>query len=67
MRAAIIQRLGEPPGMGEAEEPERGPAHALIHVAAAALNPLDLAIASGLHYTETRRFPTSRGARASAS
>jgi NADPH:quinone reductase-like Zn-dependent oxidoreductase len=50
VRAAIIDRIGEPPRLGEMEEPVRESGKALIQVAAASINPLDLAIASGRYY-----------------
>ncbi len=65
MRAAVIQRLGDPPLVEERDEPEPAPGFALIEVAAAALNPLDLAIAAGRHYggsPSTPYVPGSEGA-----
>jgi NADPH:quinone reductase-like Zn-dependent oxidoreductase len=50
VRAAIIDRIGEPPRLGEMEEPVRESGKALIQVAAASINPLDLAIAAGRYY-----------------
>ena len=46
MRAALITELGRPPEVGEAPEPEGD----TIDVLAAALNPLDVAVAAGRFY-----------------
>ena len=48
--AAVIDRLGGLPRAAAAPRPERGPGEALVQVTAAALNPLDLHIASGRFY-----------------
>jgi NADPH:quinone reductase-like Zn-dependent oxidoreductase len=50
MRAALIEQIGEPPTVGEAAEPKRGPGQALVQVTAAALNPIDIAIGAGRFY-----------------
>lgn len=50
MRAAIIEQVGNSPRVIEVKEPERGPGMTVIQVAAASINPLDLAIASGRYY-----------------
>jgi NADPH2:quinone reductase len=50
VRAALVHEYGSPPGLGELEELERPDGHAIVELLAAALNPADLAIASG-------RFP----------
>ncbi len=47
MRAAQIKQVGEDPVVNEVPEPQLGSAQALVEVGAAALNPLDLGIASG--------------------
>jgi len=57
MRAALIQALGEPPGVHDAPEPARGEGQALIDVGAAPLNPIDLAIASGGFYAGRPEVP----------
>lgn len=46
MRAALITELGRPPSVGEAPEPDG----ASLEVLAAAVNPLDRAVASGVFY-----------------
>jgi NADPH:quinone reductase-like Zn-dependent oxidoreductase len=50
VRAAIIEQVGNSPRVIEVKEPERGPGMTVIQVAAASINPLDLAIASGRYY-----------------
>ena len=50
MRAALVERLGEPPEVRELDEPEPRPGELLVEVAAAPLNPIDLSIASGGFY-----------------
>jgi NADPH:quinone reductase-like Zn-dependent oxidoreductase len=50
MRAAVLQRHGEPPRYGPHPVPGRGPGQALIRVTAAPVNPLDLLCASGTSY-----------------
>jgi NADPH2:quinone reductase len=49
VRAALIHELGQPPSVGE--QPERGDAGGTtVDIAAVALNPVDVAIASGGFY-----------------
>lgn len=47
MKAALIDRYGGDPGIGEATLPEPGPGHVPVRVELAGLNPVDIAIASG--------------------
>src|SRR5262245_41667207 len=47
MRAAIVHEYGSPPDVGELEPPEPSDGNAVRELLAAALNPADLAIASG--------------------
>ncbi len=47
MRAAIISEYQVPPTTGDRERPEAGEGRALLELRAAAVNPADLAIASG--------------------
>jgi NADPH:quinone reductase-like Zn-dependent oxidoreductase len=50
LRAAVVTAYGQPPEVGERAEPEPADGQAVLELLAAALNPADLAIASG-------RFP----------
>ena len=54
MRAAVITELGAPPAGAEHPAPSRGPGQTLLEVAAAPLNPVDIAVGSG---TVLRRQP----------
>src|ERR1700726_4889055 len=56
MRAAVIERHGEPPVVRELPEPaaDKG---SVVEVIAAALNPADLSIASGKFYTGPPPLP----------
>jgi NADPH:quinone reductase len=47
MRAAVVDELGSPPRATEREEPSRGAREALVEVAAAPLNPIEIRVASG--------------------
>jgi NADPH:quinone reductase len=49
MRAAVVQAVGSPPAAGEVDEPVREPGSALVAVAAAALNPVEIRVAAGRH------------------
>lgn len=58
MRALRVARLGEAPELAErAPDPARGAGEALVAVAAAPLNPVDVAIASGRHFTGVPALP----------
>ncbi len=57
MRAAIIERVAEPPRPGEVAEPQRRPGESLVEMRAASLNPIDLAIASGRFYAGPPQVP----------
>jgi NADPH2:quinone reductase len=50
MRAALIERYGEPPVVRQVDDPRPKDAQALVEVEAAPLNPVDLSIASGKFY-----------------
>ncbi|TMC27782.1 MAG: zinc-binding dehydrogenase [Chloroflexi bacterium] len=56
MRAAVIERFGEPPVVRDKDEPPADGAD-LIEVTAAPLNPVDLSIASGRFYGGTPPLP----------
>lgn len=57
MRAAILKRVGQPPVPGEAAEPARASGQALVRVAAAPLNPIDLSIGGGRFYAGPPNVP----------
>ena len=50
MRAALLEHFGATPAPGEVEQPEAGPGETLVEVRFAALNPVDLKVASGTFY-----------------
>lgn len=50
MRAALITELGEPPAVGEADEPAAGDGEVIVETAAASFNPVDVAVAGGSFY-----------------
>src|SRR5256714_7775242 len=56
MRAAVIERYGEPPVLRELPEPKADGA-TLVEVIAAPLNPVDLSIASGKFYAGSPPTP----------
>jgi len=49
MRAAVIERYGEPPVVKDVDMPQADASH-LIEVVGAPLNPVDISIASGKLY-----------------
>jgi NADPH:quinone reductase len=49
MRAAVVQAVGSPPAAAEVDEPVREPGSALVAVAAAPLNPVEIRVAAGRH------------------
>jgi len=56
MRAAVIERYGEPPVLREMPEPKADGAR-VVEVSAAALNPVDLSIATGKFYAGSPPTP----------
>lgn len=56
MRAALIERYGEPPVVREVEEPEAD-GGSLIEVSAAPMNPVDISMASGRFYATAPPTP----------
>ena len=49
MRAAVVQAVGSPPTAADVDEPVREPGSALVAVAAAPLNPVEIRVAAGRH------------------
>jgi NADPH:quinone reductase len=49
MRAAVVQAVGSPPAAAEVDDPVRDPDSALVAVAAAPLNPVEVRVAGGRH------------------
>jgi NADPH:quinone reductase-like Zn-dependent oxidoreductase len=47
VRAAIVSALGKPPALGERVEPSAAEGTVVVELRAAALNPLDIAVAAG--------------------
>jgi NADPH2:quinone reductase len=56
MRAAVIERYGEPPVVRDVPEPKAGGA-GLVAVSVGALNPADISIASGKFYAGSPPIP----------
>jgi NADPH:quinone reductase len=61
VRAAVVREVGSPPEAGELPDPGRGEGEALVEVHAAALNPIDLTIASGRFYAGPPQVPYAPG------
>jgi NADPH:quinone reductase-like Zn-dependent oxidoreductase len=61
MRAAVIERLGEPPRIADVADPE---GDVLVEIECAPLNPIDVAIGSGRHYSGSPETPYVPGAEA---
>ncbi len=51
MKAAILDKLGDLPRPGVFQEPDIRRGETLVHVRAAAIKPIDRAIAAGTHYS----------------
>src|SRR2546423_12132431 len=60
MRAAVIERYGEPPVLRDVPEPKANGA-SLVEVTAAPLNPVDISIASGKFYAWSPPTPYVAG------
>ena len=56
MRAAVVERYGEPPVVRQVDEPKSDGAN-LVEVTAAPLNPVDLSIATGKFYAGSPPTP----------
>jgi len=61
MKAVVLERLGALPRLGEFAEPDRRDGEALVDVAAAAIKPIDRAIAAGTHYASPKLLPVVCG------
>jgi NADPH:quinone reductase len=61
MRAALVERIGQPPVVGEAAEPRRSEGQALVQVTAAAINPVDVSMSLGRYYGGTPEVPYVMG------
>ncbi|HTJ31716.1 MAG TPA: zinc-binding alcohol dehydrogenase family protein [Dactylosporangium sp.] len=61
MKAAVLDDVGVPPHFGDFAEPEPGEGQVVVNVAAAAVNHLDLAKASGSFYTGPPPIPSVVG------
>jgi NADPH:quinone reductase len=49
MRAAVVEAVGSPPRPAEVDDPVAGEGSALVDVAAASLNPVEIRVAAGRH------------------
>jgi NADPH:quinone reductase-like Zn-dependent oxidoreductase len=61
MRAAVVRGVGATPEPGELPDPVPGDGEALIEVHTAALNPIDITIASGRFYAGPPHVPYAPG------
>ncbi len=61
MKAAILDALGAVPHFGDFAEPSPHDGEQVVKVAAAAIKPLDRAIAAGTHYSSPKALPVICG------
>jgi NADPH:quinone reductase len=61
MKAAVLREVGGTPEPGELPDPTRQQGEAIVEVRAAALNPIDLTIASGRFYAGPPHVPYAPG------
>jgi NADPH2:quinone reductase len=61
MYAAVLHTLGKPPLYDQFPEPSAGEGEVIVHVKAAALKPVDKAMATGEHYASFRELPAVCG------
>lgn len=61
MRAALVEEIGQPPVVGETDEPARRSGQALVEVKAAAINPIDISISTGRFYGGAPQTPYVMG------
>lgn len=64
MRGAQVTELGQPPDPAELDAPEPGPGEVAVRIEAVALNPLDLAVGSGVFYGGHPPLPYAPGCEA---
>jgi len=57
VRAAVVEAMGRPPAPADVPEPRRRPGEALVRIAAAALNPVELHIWNGHFFDGPPRPP----------
>lgn len=62
MRAAVVSELGQPPSPGELPEPSPGDREVVLEVLAAPLNPVDVAVSTGVFYGGHPELPYVPGA-----
>jgi NADPH:quinone reductase-like Zn-dependent oxidoreductase len=61
MQAAVLEQLGSAPRFDHFREPALVEGEALVHVSAAAIKPVDRAIAAGAHFGSPRELPVVPG------
>ncbi len=61
MKAAILDELGAIPRFGDFAEPDLKEGETLVRMSAAAIKPLDRAVASGTHYSSPKALPVVCG------
>ncbi|MBZ5592162.1 MAG: zinc-binding alcohol dehydrogenase family protein [Acidobacteriia bacterium] len=61
MNAAVLHALGKPPRFESFPEPSAGEGEVIVNVRAAALKPVDKAMARGEHYASFRELPVVCG------
>ena len=61
MKAAIVQRFGEPPIYGDFRDPVASTSESLVHVSVTALSPLARVRAAGAHYSSAGDLPLVAG------
>jgi NADPH:quinone reductase-like Zn-dependent oxidoreductase len=57
MRAAVVLEAGQPPVLSDFAEPSPSPSETLLSMSAAAVNPLTISRAAGVHYSASTRPP----------
>jgi NADPH2:quinone reductase len=62
VRAALVTELGQPPSVGELPEPSAGVGEVVLEVLAAPVNPVDIAVSTGVFYGGHPELPYVPGA-----